>query len=282
MNWVIKNGISLLYEFYLKKLFQNIRFHGYEVTADFTLLGKRTMSINAQEVIYKNGRRKMLLSIFDITNQRDLESEKENLVQQKDLLLKEMRHRIANSLQLIASILLIKADIVKSKETKAHLEDVHERIMSVATVQRQLNAGGLGEQVLIGPYLRSLCKSLARSMIGNRKPITLSVKAKKAIVSPEAAISLGLITAELVINSIKHAFPANKTGKVLVTYEVTNSGWVLCVTDNGVGRKQYSEQERSGLGTSIVKALANQLSAYIKTESSSRGTSVSFIHAENG
>src|SRR6185436_3473749 len=88
---------------------------GYEVAHDFPILGKRTMVVNAREIRYENGRKKMLLSIFDITQQRKLEAEKEKLVLQKDLLLKEMKHRIANSLQLIASILLIKAGTVKSE-----------------------------------------------------------------------------------------------------------------------------------------------------------------------
>lgn len=112
---------------------------GYEVLHHFPTLGERIMLVNAREVRYKNGRKKMLLSIFDITDQRILEADREKLINQKDLLLKEMRHRIANSLQLIASILLLKADMVSSKESRSHLEDAHERILSIATAQRQLD-----------------------------------------------------------------------------------------------------------------------------------------------
>src|ERR1700722_3235526 len=82
----------------------------YEVVHDFITLGNRTMLVNACEIRYENGRKKMLLSIDDITEKRHIESELEKVIEQKNILLKEMRHRIANSLQMIASILLLKAD----------------------------------------------------------------------------------------------------------------------------------------------------------------------------
>jgi chemotaxis protein methyltransferase CheR len=145
---------------------------GYEIVHNLPFSGKRTMLVNAREIHYENGRKKMLLSIFDITDQRALEADRERLLTQKDLLLKEMRHRIANSLQLIASILTLKAETVDSEESRAHLEDAHERIMSIATVQQQLDPILHGEEIVVAGYLTALCTSLARSMIGGRKPIT--------------------------------------------------------------------------------------------------------------
>src|SRR4029079_13829347 len=88
------------------------------------------------------------------------------LLREKEVLLEEMRHRVANSLQIIASILLLKARAVQSEETRQHLQDAHQRVMSVATVQEQLRGTGLGDRIEIGPYLTRLCDSLAKSMIG--------------------------------------------------------------------------------------------------------------------
>jgi len=253
---------------------------GYEVEHTFPIFGPRTLLVNAREIRYENGKKKMLLSLFDITEQRSLETEREHLLTQKDLLLKEMRHRIANSLQLIASILLLKAETVDSKESRAHLEDAHERIMSIATVQRQLDPVVRGEDIPVAPYLTGLCKSLARSMIGDRKPITLIVQADKGSVSSDTAISFGLVTTELVINAIKHAFPDGQVGAITVTYEETDSGWTLSVGDNGVGNAETQVAgERPGLGTSIIGALANQLQAVIRTESSAHGVTVSLTHS---
>jgi len=75
-----------------------------------------------------------LLAIEDITQRRDAEREKDGLLRQKEMLLQEMQHRVANSLQIIASILMLKARTVQSEETRQHLRDAHQRVMSVATV----------------------------------------------------------------------------------------------------------------------------------------------------
>ncbi len=253
---------------------------GYEVTHDFASLGHRTLLINARAIRYENGRKKMLLSILDITDQRALEKAREELLAQKNLLLQEMSHRIANSLQLIASILLIKAQSVGSDESRAHLQDAHERVISIATVQRQLEVEENQKKIDVAKYLSVLCKSLARSMIGDRMPITITVLTGKGQVDPDTAVSLGLITTELVINAIKHAFPNGIAGQVVVSYDTKGTGWTLSVGDNGVGQSAVAAPNpHQGLGTSIVSALSAQLHARVKTDSSSLGTEVSIIFA---
>ena len=250
----------------------------YEVDHDFPFLGARTMLLNAREVRYQNGHKKMLLSILDITHQRTLEEEREKILVKKDLLLKEMRHRVANSLQLIASILLLKAETVDSGESRIHLKDAHERIMSIATAQQQLDPVELGDHTPVEKYLTALCKSLARSMIRKRKPVKLEVAASKGMVTSDVAVSLGLLTTELVINALKHGFPDRQPGKIIVTYTSAKSGWVLSVEDDGIGKPKNKKVPQNGLGTSIIGALANQLQATIRIRSSSLGTKVSIIH----
>ncbi|MFZ1075010.1 MAG: histidine kinase dimerization/phosphoacceptor domain -containing protein [Minisyncoccia bacterium] len=252
---------------------------GYEVSHLSPASEPRTVLINAREIRFPDKQRKMLLSISDVTARRTLELDREKLMAQKDVLLREMRHRIANSLQLIASILILKAETVESKESRRHLEDAHQRILSIATVEQQLDPVGIGEDVGISKYLQGLCDSLERSMIADRKPIKIEVVAGKGSASSDMAISMGLITTELVINSIKHAFPNGKKGEITVTYESDGSAWTLGVRDNGVGHTEKNrEGDRGGLGTSIVGALASQLGAVVRTESSPKGTSVSIAH----
>jgi len=250
---------------------------GYEVEHDFPVFGRRLLLVNARRIQYGGGKDKMLLSIFDVTEQRTLEQERERLLAQKDLLLKEMRHRIANSLQLIASILLLKAGVVQSEESRTHLHEAHERIMSIATVQQQLDPVVFGDDIEVAGYLTALCKSLERSMIGARKPITLKVVASKGSVSSDIAISFGLITTELVINALKHAFLADQKGDIVVRYDLRKKGWTLSIEDNGIGSRRKKKSPR-GLGTSIIGALANQLHAIIRTSSTKKGTRVSIIH----
>ena len=233
----------------------------YEVEHDFPHVGKRVLLLNACIVIYEKAHKNILLSIEDLTVQRALEREKDELLRQKEVLLDEIEHRVANSLQIIASIIMMKAKSVESEETRRHLHDAHNRVISVAAVQRHLHASaGLGSMEML-PYLSTLCGALTHSMIGDGQSISLKVIGKGGSSTCANAESLGLIVTELVINSLKHAFDEKtKDGRITVAYDVAGTDWKLSVVDNGMGRPDgVFAQPKSGLGTGIVKALAKQL-----------------------
>src|SRR5438067_6277465 len=104
-----------------------------------------------------------------------------------------MNHRVNNSLQIIASILLLKAQTVQSEETRRHLRDAHERVMAIATVQEQLHPAPFGALIEAKNYLTRLCESLASSMILDDQPVALRVDAGEGAVTSEQAVSMGLI-----------------------------------------------------------------------------------------
>jgi len=270
----------------LRLLLENIATHhavmeACEVEQDFSGLGRRTMLLNARNLFYEdNSQATILLSIDDITERRAKERELKELLHQKEVLLQEMQHRVANSLQIIASILLIKARTVRSEETRLHLEDAHQRVMSVAAVQQQLQASESGAMIELGPYLSRLCETLAASMIGDRRPIYLQVHVSDGTASSTQAVSIGLIVTELVINAIKHAFPSNqRDGTVVVAYDLAAPNWRLSVSDNGIGRPEgESDRTTPGLGTTIVEALAKQLDARAETLTTKHGRTVSITH----
>ena len=254
----------------------------YEVEHEFPDLGKRTMLLNARQVFYEGGAgTTILLGIEDITGRRILEREKDELLQQKDVLLEEMRHRIANSLQIISSIILMKARTVKSEETRLHLRDAHSRVLSIVAVQQQLHAAGYGESVEVTPYLTKLCATLASSMIGDARAISLKVVGDAGSTSPRQAESMGLIVTELVMNSLKHGFPKDDAeGQINVAYETAGTDWKLSVSDNGIGKPEgVFADGKSGLGTGIINALSRQIGAQVETLSGAHGTSVSITHA---
>jgi PAS domain S-box-containing protein len=209
----------------LRLLLESIASHhamteAYEVEQDFTGLGRRTMLVNARNVFFeKRCERTILLSIEDITERRAKERELRDLLRQKDVLLQEMQHRVANNLQIIASILRIKARTVRSEETRLHLQDAHKRVLSVAAIQRQLQTSDSGGMIELAPYLSRLCLTLTTSMIDDCRPITLKVDVQGGSVSSSQAVSIGIIVTELVINAIKHAFPV--TGRMAL--------WLLLV-----------------------------------------------------
>jgi two-component sensor histidine kinase len=240
------------------------------------------MRLNARQVFYEGGAETtILLGIEDVTRRRALEREMEDLLRQKEVLLEEMQHRVANSLQIIASIILMKARTVQSEETRLHLQDAHSRVMSIAAVQEHLHASGTGGPVEITPYLSRLCETLATSMIGDTRPISLKVCGDTGSAVSREAECLGLIVTELVMNALKHAFPDDRSdGQIAVRYDAAGTNWKVSVADNGIGRPDgVFAQAKTGLGTSIVKALAHQLGAQVETLAGPSGTTVSVTRA---
>ncbi len=255
----------------------------YEVEPTFTGIGKRSMLLNARKVFYEEGNANalILLAIEDVTDRRAIERHLADLLAQKETLLIEMQHRVANSLQIIASILSLKAQTVDSEEIRGHLQDAHRRVLSVATVQQQLNASRHLEHIEVGPYLTRLCDALAASMIGDTRPITMKVLVDQGTASSNQAVSIGLIVTELVINSLKHAFVgARRGGQIVVSYEAANAGWKLVVADNGVGKPAGAPDKapEAGLGTSIVEALSKQLDGRVIMSMTPQGTTVSVVN----
>lgn len=222
------------------------------------------------------------MSLTGAEREKDaLLQEKDQLLQEKDVLFEELQHRISNSLQVIASIILLKARTVQSEETRVHLQDTHKRVMSVAAVQEQLHVLGTIGSIEIAPYLSKLCEALAASMIGDSRPITLKVIGAVGSATSRQAESIGLIVTELVMNALKHAFPDEKViGEISVSYDRAGTNWKLTVSDNGIGRQDdVFAQQKVGLGTGIIKALSHQLNAQVETLADPRGTTVSITHA---
>ena len=267
----------------------HVSLEGFEFEGAFGEVGKRTIQLNALPLREEDGKSRMvLLAIKDITARRAAENEKqrllehtEELLEQQGTLLREMRHRIANSLQIIASILLLKAGTVTSEETKNELRAAHQRVMSVAAVQSHLHASQGIEQIEIGPYLTKLATGLASSMVGPKQKIDIKVVADAGTLPSSHAVSIGLIVTELIMNAVKYAFPKPRSAaRIRVTFEKADLDWKLTVSDNGAGRQEPDEPASStGLGTALIAALAKQLGASVSEDSSKRGLTVDVTRA---
>ncbi len=252
----------------------------YEIELKTGDLGRLILLLNARLLAYGDGEAvRLLLGITDITDARASEKLKDDLLREKAILLQEVQHRVANSLQIIASVILQSARKSQSEETRTHLTDAHSRVMSVAALQQQLAVSRLGE-VALKPYLDQLCISVGASMIRDHDQLSLHVDCDDSTVGADISVSLGLIVTELVINSLKHAFPGGRTGRITVSYHAHGPNWTLAVADDGVGMPTDAESQTPGLGTSIVEALANQLSARVQIVGGHPGTTVSVIHTQ--
>jgi chemotaxis protein methyltransferase CheR len=256
----------------------------YEVEQTFPHIGHRIMYLNGSRIVLDDtyGGGAILVAIEDVTERVTIERERDELLRQKGMLLEEMQHRVANSLQIIASILLMKARAVSSEETRAHLHDAHKRVLAVAAVQKHLHASTGAESINLQPYLVQLCASLAGAMIPEGDDaIVMGVQVSNGRATSSDAVSFGLIITELVINALKYAFPVAKPGNTInVTYAANDLNWTLSIADNGVGRPQSEAPARVGLGASIVLALAAQLHARVLTDSSAAGTRISIVREQ--
>jgi two-component sensor histidine kinase len=216
---------------------------------------------------------RLLLAIADVTEARAEAQSRDKLVREKAILMQELQHRVANSLQIIASVLMQSARRVQSEEARGHLQNAHHRVMSIATVQKQLSALE-GDKVALRTYLAQLCQSLAASMIADTNRLSITVTVDDSIVDADVSVSLGLIVTELVINALKHAFPDQPTGTVKIDYSSFGSDWTLSVIDDGIGMSSGPDAPKAGLGTGIVEALAKNLQAEIQVNDANPGTAV--------
>ncbi|KEQ05287.1 sensor histidine kinase [Pseudorhizobium pelagicum] len=222
---------------------------------------------------------RLLLAITDVTDMRAAARLKDDLIRDKAILLQEVQHRVANSLQIIASVLMQSARRVQSEEARGHLQDARHRIMSIAALQRQLSASP-GGSIELRTYFTQLCQSLGASMIAEPERLSIQVTVDDSIVDAEVSISLGLVLTELVINALKHAFPDDRIGTIAIDYRSSGEDWTLSIADNGIGMPGGEDAPKAGLGTGIVEALVKNLNGVITLTDANPGTVVTISRRE--
>lgn len=244
---------------------------------DLVREGKKTcrLILSAHKLDYFDTEKvRVVLAATDVTAARLAEKQKDDLVREKHVLLQELQHRVANSLQIIASVLMQSAKRVQSEETRLHLHDAHSRVMSIAMLQKQLAVTQL-QSVELRTYFAELCRCISASMINDPKSLALECIVDDTATNSDVSVSMGLIVTELVINAIKHAFPDQKPGgKIMVSFAEENGAWLLAVSDNGAGMPAGKEGDKPGLGTGIVEALSRQLDATVTVINAHPGTRV--------
>ena len=223
---------------------------------------------------------RVVLAATDVTATRLAEKQKDDLVREKHVLLQELQHRVANSLQIIASVLMQSARRVQSEETRLHLHAAHSRVMSIATLQKQLAVTQL-KSVELRTYFADLCRSISASMIDDPQRLTLEAIVDDTATNSDVSVSMGLIVTELVINAIKHAFSDQTVGgKITVSFTESEGAWLLSVLDNGAGMPVGEKVGKPGLGTGIIEALSRQLGASVTVLDANPGTRVEVRHGQ--
>jgi two-component sensor histidine kinase len=195
------------------------------------------------------------------------------LAAEREVLLREVNHRVGNSLQIIASLLHLQASSSDDDGVKAALTNAMGRVAAVAQVHRRLYTSHDLQGVMLDQYLEALLEDLRRSAEGERLT-QLTLKGEPIEIDPDRAVAVGIIVSELVINAVKYAYP-DGSGPIYVELNRVGDLINLSVEDQGVGLTDTPAPGSTGMGRRIVDAMAAKLEARIKLgRGASAGTRV--------
>ncbi|MGJ4900362.1 sensor histidine kinase [Bradyrhizobium sp. HKCCYLS2058] len=194
------------------------------------------------------------------------------LAAEREVLLREVNHRVGNSLQIIASLLHLQANSSNQDDVKAALTNAMGRVAAVAQVHRRLYTSQDLKSVLLNQYLDSLLDDLRRSAEGNRMS-RLTLKAEPVEIDPDRAVAIGIVVNELVMNAVKYAYP-DGPGPIHVELKLAGEDIMLSIADNGVGLNATSDPRSTGMGQRIVSAMATKLDASVGPDPNHAGTKI--------
>jgi two-component sensor histidine kinase len=196
------------------------------------------------------------------------------LLKQKDLLLRELQHRVMNSLTLLSSLLEMQRRSAKSAVVRENLANARDRIIAMGTVYRQLYQTQTLEYVEFSEFLKTICSTSGSAYVGSRRP-SIKVEADSLELSSQHAISLGMLTHELITNALKHAFSECESGSIKVTLRHKKRRDIdLSIADRGRGLPTGFEidSKSSSLGMKIVASTVRQLGGTLEINRLNPGT----------
>lgn len=207
----------------------------------------------------------------------DLRQREEQLmaaVAEKEVLLKEVYHRVKNNLQIISSLVSLKARKTSDPAIRQELEDVRSRIHSLSILHEKLYQSDDLSRIDLSGYVRDLCSHLRQSFLAKGEGLELTVSADPVSLSLDVAIQIGLLVNEIVTNAFKHAFPDGGKGVIRVDLHAKEDGHlVLRVEDNGVGMPDVPEKSGMSLGMNLIRALSSRVDGILDIDGS-EGTTV--------
>ena len=200
---------------------------------------------------------------------------------EKEILLKEIHHRVKNNLQVISSLLKLQSSYTKDNQTLAMFKDSQNRIRSMALIHEKLYQSQDLARINFSEYVQSLAAELLRSYRMGRNAIALNIEIGAIALNIDTAIPCGLLINELVSNALKHAFKNKHKGEICIQLKPDrNSHFILSVSDNGVGFPKHLDfRNTESLGLQLVCTLTEQLEGTVELNSV-RGTTFNIIFQE--
>lgn len=207
-------------------------------------------------------------TLQDITDIKRINNELVKSLNEKELILKEIHHRVKNNLQVVSSLLRLQSDSITDKAAIGYLKMSEQRVKSMALIHQQLYRTKDLSRIDFREYLEDLCNYLFFAYDISFSRVALKVEVEDIYFGIDTALPCGLIVNELVTNSIKHAFPEYTVGTLTVrlTKEITGK-YILVIQDDGKGADVINFVNNTTLGMELVKTLTEQLEGEISVES---------------
>lgn len=207
-----------------------------------------------------------VLIAVDITERKLIERKLAAALAAKEALIKEVHHRVKNSLMMVVGLLQLQGHQLSDPEARSHFDEAGRRVAAVARMHERLYRIEDVESVDFGEFLDGICKeSMAAGSDAHR--IALDTTIERMVLPTDTALPLALLANELVTNAVKHAFPGIRTGRIAVRFAPTDDGWLLQVADDGIGLPDgFERTSRGSLGMRLVKTLAGQLGAMLEID----------------
>jgi PAS domain S-box-containing protein len=210
--------------------------------------------------------RAIVVNYRDITGRKRAEEQIKASLREKEVLLREIHHRVKNNLQVVSSLLMLQSRSIKDPQACEMFRESLNRVKSMALIHEKLYGSKDLARVDIAEYIRSLTPHLCQSLAVGAGDVSLKIDAEDVFVGIDTAVPCGLLINELVSNSLKHAFPMGKGGEIHIDFRSErDKRYALTVRDNGVGFPSHLDfRNTDSLGLQLVTALTNQLGASIE------------------
>ncbi len=201
----------------------------------------------------------------EIALRNKAEKEIVSSLREKEMLLKEIHHRVKNNMQVISSLLFMQARAQKDEKVKAILKESQDRIKAIALVHEKLYQSTDLDQIDYTDYLRKITDHLFESYKIDSNIITLHLNAEKAVLHIDKAVPCSLIINEMISNSLKHAFPEGRKGVITIDFRKGTDNYILTYSDDGIGIPVGITFDRTeSLGMQLIKGLTKQINGLIE------------------
>ena len=234
----------------------------------------REMEAYATNLIYESAVDGIVVNMRDITDRTHAEAQIKASLAEKEVLLKEIHHRVKNNLQVISSLLNLQSGRIEDEAVREKFLDSERRVRSMALIHERLYRSDDLARIDLAEYINNLVAGFRSAFEGTLAKVRIDVMVEPIHLGVDQAVPTGLIVNELVSNSLKHAFPSDRSGKVVINVVTETPEMVLVtVTDDGVGlSSEYDTRKTRSLGMQLVSTLVKQLAGTLEFDNA-QGTS---------